>query len=43
MYGSFASRGGAGNWEKVSDVEAPMEDQRDIDLSDIEMDLSSNR
>jgi DnaK suppressor protein len=43
LYGTWSSRGGAGNWEKVSEVEAPMEEQRDLDLSDIELDLSSNR
>jgi DnaK suppressor protein len=42
-YGTWSARGGAGNWEKVSDSEAPLEEQRDIDLSDLEMDLSSNR
>ncbi len=42
-YGDWGDRRGAGNWDKVSDVEAPIEEQRDIDLSDIEMDLSSNR
>jgi DnaK suppressor protein len=42
-YGSWSNRGGVGNWEKVSEVEAPMEDQRDIHLSDIELDLTSNR
>jgi DnaK suppressor protein len=31
---------GAGNWEKVFDVGAPLEEQREITLSDIEMDLS---
>ena len=29
-----------GNWEKVFDVSTPLEDQREITLSDIEMDLS---
>src|SRR5437016_12569331 len=33
----------AGDWEKVSDSEAPIEEQKEVDLSDIEMDLSSNR
>lgn len=33
----------ADDWEKVSDVEAPMEEQREVDLSDLEMDLSGNR
>jgi len=32
-----------GDWEKVHDVEPPLEERREIDLSDIEMDLSSNR
>jgi DnaK suppressor protein len=33
----------SGDWEKVSESESPMEEQKEIDLSDIEMDLSSNR
>jgi DnaK suppressor protein len=32
-----------GNWEKVFDVQAPLEEQREIRISDIEMDLSGNR
>jgi DnaK suppressor protein len=43
MYGEWGGRPGAGNWEKVSEAEAPLEEQRDIDLSDLEMDLSANR
>ncbi len=43
LYGSWGGRGAAGNWEKVSEAETPMEEQREIDLSDIEMDLSANR
>jgi len=43
MYGDWGGRAGAGNWEKVSESEAPLEEQRDIDLSDIELDLSANR
>jgi DnaK suppressor protein len=31
------------DWEKVSDTEAPLEEQREVDLSDLEMDLSGNR
>ncbi len=30
----------AGNWEKVYDAPAAMEDQREVDLSEIEIDLS---
>jgi DnaK suppressor protein len=43
MYGRWGGGAGAGNWEKVSEAEAPLEEQRDIDLSDIELDLSTNR
>src|SRR5712692_85882 len=42
-FGTWSDHRGGINWEKVSDVEAPIEEQRDIDLSDIEMDLSNNR
>lgn len=31
------------DWEKVSDVESPLEEQKEVDLTDIELDLSSNR
>jgi DnaK suppressor protein len=42
LYGTWG--GGAGtNWEKVSDTPAPLEEQREVDLSDIEMDISTNR
>ena len=40
MYGTWSGRGNAANWEKVSEAEAPLEEQREIDLTDIEMDLS---
>jgi DnaK suppressor protein len=36
----WQDRRNAGNWEKVFDAEAPIEDQREVDLSDLEMDLS---
>ena len=39
----WAERRNAGNWEKVFDVEKPIEDQREVDLSELEVDLSSNR
>ncbi|HEV3237244.1 MAG TPA: TraR/DksA family transcriptional regulator [Gemmataceae bacterium] len=29
------------NWEKVYDAETPLEDQREVDLSDIEMDVGN--
>jgi DnaK suppressor protein len=42
LYGTWG--GGAGiDWEKVSDTPAPLEEQREVDLSDIEMDISTSR
>jgi len=41
-YPDWADRRGGVDWEKVSEVE-PLEEQREVDLSDIEMDLSGNR
>ena len=41
-YPGWADRRGGVDWEKVSEVEH-VEEQREVDLSDIEMDLSSNR
>jgi DnaK suppressor protein len=40
-YPGWADRRGGVDWQKVSDSEA-REDQREVDLSDIEMDLSTN-
>ena len=40
LYGTWSRNGSAGNWEKVSEAEAPLEEQREVDLSEIEMDLS---
>jgi DnaK suppressor protein len=34
---------GAANWEKVYDAATPLEEQREVDLSEIEIDLPSNR
>jgi DnaK suppressor protein len=42
-YGTWSRGGASGNWEKVSEAEAPIEEQREVDLSELEMDLSSNR
>jgi DnaK suppressor protein len=42
-YPGWADRHGGADWEKVSDSEAPTEEQRDVNLSDLEMDVSSNR
>src|SRR5437016_5856460 len=42
-YGGWGGRGSASSWEKVSEADAPFEEQKEVDLSDIEMDLSGNR
>ena len=39
--GSWGGRGAAGNWEKVSESPSSMEDQREVNLSTLEMDISS--
>ena len=42
LYGTWG--GGAGtDWEKVSDSPTPLEEQREMDISDIEMDIPTNR
>jgi DnaK suppressor protein len=40
MYGTWSADDGKGNWDKVSDADARLEDQPEIDLSDLEMDLT---
>jgi DnaK suppressor protein len=42
-YGSWSHGGEDGSWDKVSESDGPLEEQRDIDISEIEMDLTSNR
>ncbi len=42
-YPNWGGRGQAGDWEKVFDAATPLEDQREVDLSEIEIDLPSNR
>jgi len=43
LYGSWDGSHSAHNWAKVSDGPARVEDQREINIADIEMDFSSNR
>jgi DnaK suppressor protein len=43
VYGSYSHGGPSGNWDKVDEAETPLEEQREINLSEIEMDLSGNR
>ena len=43
VYGDLRGLNGDANWEKVSDAERPLEDQHEVDLSDIEIDVSANR
>src|SRR6516165_12147033 len=42
-YPSWDDRRSAASWEKVFEHGTPIEEQRDVDLSEIEIDLSSNR
>jgi DnaK suppressor protein len=42
-YPDWSDRRGGGNWEKVSDADAPTEDVHEIDLSELEIDMTSNR
>ncbi len=42
LYGTMGD-GASSDWEKVSDGPRPLEDQREVNLSEIEMDISSNR
>jgi DnaK suppressor protein len=42
-YPGWDSRRNAGDWEKVSEVESPLEERREVNLSEIELDLSGNR
>jgi DnaK suppressor protein len=41
IYGHWGGRGAGGNWDKVSEAETPLEDQREVDLADLEMDIGS--
>src|SRR5438477_8584226 len=41
MYGTWGGPGGNINWEKVSDHPVSLEEQREVNISDIEMDFSS--
>lgn len=43
FYGEWGGRGGDIDWGKVTDAHRPFEDQREIRLSDIELDFSTNR
>ncbi len=43
IYGSWGGSGNGCNWENVSEAPTPFEDQRDRKLSEIEMDISTNR
>jgi DnaK suppressor protein len=42
LHGTWEGRAGEGNWDKVSET-LPIEEQPEIDLSEIEMDMSTNR
>lgn len=42
-YPDWANHRSVGNWEKVYDAASSLEETREVDLSEIEIDLSSNR
>ena len=39
--GGWDRGGGSANWDKVSETHVPFEDQRELRISDLEMDISS--
>jgi DnaK suppressor protein len=41
IYGSWGGRGADGNWDKVSEADSPLEEQREVDLADLEIDMRS--
>jgi DnaK suppressor protein len=41
IHGVWGGRRAAGDWDKVTDSDAPLEDRREVDLSDLEMDIGS--
>ena len=41
IYGSWRGRGTAGDWDKVSELDTRLEERREVDLSDLEMDIGS--
>jgi DnaK suppressor protein len=41
IYGSWRGRGAAGDWDKVSELDTRLEERREVDLSDLEMDIGS--
>ena len=42
-YPDWQDRRTPGNWEKVYEASTPLEEQREVDLSDLEIDIPSNR
>lgn len=42
-YPEWSDRRSAGSWENVYESATPLEEQREVDISEIEIDLSSNR
>jgi len=41
VYGAWGAGGSDGNWDKVSDSHAPLDEQRELKLADLEMGLST--
>jgi len=42
LHGTWGESGD-GDWDKVSDSSSPLEDQREVNLADLEVDFSANR
>ena len=43
VHGAWGRDGAAASWQKVGDAPAPLEEQREIRIADLEMDMSANR
>jgi len=43
IHGTWGGRGSDGNWENVSNAPPSLEDQREVNINELEMDLSSSR
>ena len=43
LYGTMGGGQGKDDWEKVSEVQSRLEEPREVDLTDLEFDMSSHR
>ena len=42
LYGEVSHRSASVNWDKLSESHRPLEEQRDLNISDLEMDMTMN-